>query len=300
MKKFASVVLFILVLSGIVVKADERPRVAIIEFPVDDTGLWSGFKPHKREISASLVDLFTTAMVDKGSFRVFERERLAAIMKEQNLGLSGNITPDTAVQVGRLLGVQYLLTGRVTRFAYKGKSYDAFFKVGFKYKSQELQGRLDIRLIRTDTGEIVYVDKGENGKKFKNLRVASIGGGTDYDQTMVGEIFEPIIEDMAKKMATKVADLKITPAAMTKEEGKIIKVDGSKVFINLGSRNGVNTGDSFTVYRMGEALIDPDTGEELGASETRIGSLKVTSVDEKYAICSVESGSGFKSGDVVK
>ena len=87
---------------------------------------------------------------------------------------------------------------------------------------------------------------------------------------------------------------------MTKDEGKIIKIDGSKVFINLGSRNGVNTGDSFTVYRMGEALIDPDTGEELGASETRIGSLKVTSVDEKYSICSVESGSGFKSGDVVK
>jgi len=96
MRKLATVFLFVLMLSGVAVQADERPRIAIIEFPVDDAGLWSGFKPHKREISAALIDLFTTAIVEKGSFRLFERERLAAIMKEQNLGLSGNITPETA------------------------------------------------------------------------------------------------------------------------------------------------------------------------------------------------------------
>ncbi len=302
MKKIAFV-LFVLLIAGSMsfVKAqDKRPRVAIIDFPVDGAGLWSGFRPHKREISAALVDLFTTALVEKGDFRVFERSRLQDIMKEQNLGLSGNISPDTAVQIGKLLGVQYLLTGRITRFAYKGKSFDAFFKVGFKFKNKKLQGRLDIRMIRTDTGEIVYVDKASNEKKFMNLRVATIGGGTDYDETMVGEIFEPIVDQMAQKMSSKVADLKITPAAMTKSEGKIIKVSGSKVFINLGSRNGVNAGDSYTVYRKGEALIDPDTGEELGASETKLGTVKVVSVQEKYSICSIVSGSGLKTGDIVK
>ncbi len=301
MKKIAFALFFVIALSGLTVQAaDERPRVAIIEFPVDGAGLWSGFQPYKREISSALVDLFTTAMVSKGSFRVFERERLEAVMKEQNLGLSGNITPETAVQVGKLLGVQYLLTGRVTQFAYKGKSYDAFFKVGFKYKSQKLEGRLDIRLIRTDTGEIVYVDKGEGEKKFKNLRIASIGGGTDFDQTMVNDIFEPIVDQMATKMATKVADLKITPVAMTKEEGSIIKVSGSKVFINLGERNGVNVGDSYDVYRQGDVLIDPETGEELGATEKKIGTIEVASVEEKFSIANVVSGSGFQSGDIVR
>ncbi len=302
MKKIAFV-LFVLFVTGsmsFVQAGDNRPRVAIIDFPVDGSGLWSGFRPHKREISAALVDLFTTALVEKGNFRVFERSRLQDIMKEQNLGLSGNISPNTAVQIGKLLGVQYLLTGRITRFAYKGKSFDAFFKVGFKFKNKKLQGRLDIRLIRTDTGEIVYVDKGSNEKKFMNLRIATIGGGTDYDETMVNEIFEPIVEQMAQKMSSKVADLKITPVAMTKHEGKIIKVSGSKIFINLGTRNGVNAGDSYTVYRKGEALIDPDTGEELGASETKIGSLKVTSVQEKYSICTIVGGKGFKTGDIVK
>jgi len=301
MKRLVLVAMAVLLTTGLWVKAaDDRPRIAIIDFPVDAQGLWTGFRPYKREISAALVDLFTTALVEKGSFRVFERQRLADIMKEQNLSMSGNIIPESAVQIGKLLGVQYLLTGRVTRFAYKDKNFDAFYKVAFKFKNKKLQGRLDIRLIRTDTGEIVYVDKGSGEKKFMNLRIATIGGGTDFDQTMVNDIFEPIVDQMAAKMSTKVADLKITPAAMMKSEGKIIKVSGSQVFINLGSRNGVNVGDVYTVYRKGEALIDPDTGEELGASETKLGALKVTKVEDKYSIATVSSGSGFKVGDVVR
>lgn len=297
MKKIALMVLIFFCSSALF--ADNKPRVAIIEFPVNDANLWSGFKPHKREISSALVDLFTTALVEKGSLRVFERERLASIMKEQNLGLSGNITPDTAVKIGKLIGVQYLLTGRVTEFAMKGKSFGGAFNVAFKYKSQELKGRLDIRLIRTDTGEIVYVDKGSGEKKFKSLKVASFGGGTDFDETMVNDIFEPIIEGMAQKMSSKVSSLKIAPAALSKNEGTIIKVSDGEVFISLGTRNGVNNGDTFTVFRKGDALIDPDTGEELGADEETIGTVTITKASEKFSVCKVNSGN-VKKGDIVK
>lgn len=297
MKKI--ITLLLIVFCSLSLFADDRPRIAIIEFPVNDASLWSGFKPHKREISAALVDLFTTALVDKGNFRVFERARLAAIMKEQNLGLSGNITPDTAVKIGKLIGVQYLLTGRVTEFAMKGKSFGGAFNVAFKFKSKELIGRLDIRLIRTDTGEIVYVDKDKGQKKFKSLKIASFGGGTDFDQSMVNDIFEPIVDSMAQKMANKVSSLKIAPAALSKHEGSIIKVSGSSAYISLGTRNGVNNGDTFTVYRKGEALIDPDTGEELGADEERIGTLTVTKASSKFSVCKINSGK-VKKGDKVK
>lgn len=277
---------------------DTRPRVAIVDFDIDDAGLWSGFKPHKREISSALVSLFTTALVERGSVRVFERKRLEAIMKEQNLSMSGNVDPSTAVKIGKLIGVQYILTGKITRFAYKGKSFDAFFKVGFKFKNKKLEGRLDIRLIRTDTGEVVYVDKGMGSKKFMNLRIATIGGGTDYDETMVNEIFEPIVEQMADKLSKKVKELKIDSPEMSAKQGKVIAVKGNEVFINLGERNGVQLGDVFAVKKKGESLIDPDTGEELGAEMTKVGSIKVIEVKEKYSKCKIVSGSA-KKGNIV-
>ncbi len=297
-KRLMSVFLIFLLLGNVVYAKDTRPRIAIVDFDVDEAGLWVGFRPHKREISAALVELFTTALVERGAVRVFERKRLEAIMKEQNLSVSGNVDPATAVKIGKLVGVQYILTGKITRFAYKGKSFDAFFKIGFKFKNKKLEGRLDIRLIRTDTGEVVYVDKGMGEKKFMNLRIATIGGGTDYDETMVNDIFEPIVEQMADKLSKKVKELKIESPEMTVKEGKVIAVKGSTVFVNLGARNGVQVGDVFTVKKKGEVLIDPDTGEELGAEMTTVGTVKVVEVKEKYSKCKIISGSP-KKGNIV-
>ncbi len=298
LRRLIIVFMALMLLPGMLHARDTRPRIAIVDFDVDDAGLWIGFKPHKREISAALVELFTTALVERGAVRVFERKRLEAIMKEQNLSMSGNVDPATAVKIGKLMGVQYILTGKITRFAYKGKSFDAFFKVGFKFKNKKLEGRLDIRLIRTDTGEVVYVDKGMGSKKFMNLRIATIGGGTDYDETMVNDIFEPIVEQMADKLSKKVQELKIdTPETMVKE-GKVIAVKGGYVFINMGSLKGVQAGDIFTVKKKGEVLIDPDTGEELGAEMTVIGTIKVVEVKEKYSKCKLTSGTAHR-GDIV-
>lgn len=289
----------VLLLFGTMVYArDNRPRIAIVDFDVDDAGLWVGFRPHKREISQALVELFTTALVERGAVRVFERKRLEAILKEQNLSMSGNVDPSTAVKIGKLIGVQYILTGKITRFAYKGKSFDAFFKIGFKFKNKKLEGRLDIRLIRTDTGEVVYVDKGMGEKKFMNLRIATIGGGTDYDETMVNDIFEPIVEQMADKLSKKVQELKIESPEMSVKQGKVIAVKGNIVYVNLGERNGVQTGDVFTVKKKGEVLIDPDTGEELGAEMQKIGTIKVIEVKEKYCKCKLISGTA-KKGNIV-
>ncbi len=298
LRRLLSVFLIFLLFGGMLQARDTRPRIAIVDFDVNDSGLWVGFRPHKREISAALVELFTTALVERGSVRVFERKRLEAIMKEQNLSMSGNVDPATAVKIGKLIGVQYILTGKITRFAYKGKSFDAFFKVGFKFKNKKLEGRLDIRLIRTDTGEVVYVDKGMGEKKFMNLRIATIGGGTDYDETMVNDIFEPIVEQMADKLSKRVQELKIEAPEMKVKEGKVIAVKGSTVFINMGSLKGVNEGDVFTIKKKGEVLIDPDTGEELGAEMTVVGTLKVIEVKEKYSKCKITSGTAHK-GDIV-
>ena len=67
-------------------------------------------------------------------------------------------------------------------------------------------------------------------------------------------------------------------------EGKIIKVDENKAFINLGSSSGIKMGDKFNVINVGEALIDPDTGAKLGASEKQIGSGSVVEVQDKFAV----------------
>jgi TolB-like protein len=67
--------------------------------------------------------------------RVIERERLNAVLKELDLQASPTVDPATSQRIGRVLGVEFLLLG-------------SYF---------ELMGqlRVDARLVRVETGEIV-------------------------------------------------------------------------------------------------------------------------------------------------
>ena len=67
-------------------------------------------------------------------------------------------------------------------------------------------------------------------------------------------------------------------------EGKIIKVEGNRAWINMGSMSGVKNGDQYSVVELGEALVDPDTGQVLGQGETTTGSGKIVEVQERFSI----------------
>src|ERR1700759_4386289 len=88
-----------------------KPRLAVIEFKNKADNQWWFHGG-----AAAAQDVFVTELVKSGKFRVVEREQLEALMQEKNLSLSGDIDPKTAVRVGKLLGVNYLLTGAVTEY----------------------------------------------------------------------------------------------------------------------------------------------------------------------------------------
>ena len=56
-----------------------------------------------------------------------------------------------------------------------------------------------------------------------------------------------------------------------------------EVFINAGSASGITEGDTFSILREGEALIDPDTGMELGRDATKIAEISVSKVEVKFS-----------------
>ena len=49
---------------------------------------------------------------------IISRDQLNQIMQEQHLGLSGAVDEQTAIEIGRILGVHELLTGKITQITY--------------------------------------------------------------------------------------------------------------------------------------------------------------------------------------
>jgi len=86
-------------------------------------------------------------------------------------------------------------------------------------------------------------------------------------------------------------------ALFPKVEGDVLKVDGSQVTLSVGKRDAVVAGVELVVYREGEELKHPKTGEVLGRTEKTIGRVTITEVSEGYSTARVSQGNGFQAGD---
>lgn len=88
---------------------------------------------------------------------------------------------------------------------------------------------------------------------------------------------------------------------MANPVGKVAKVnDDGGLVVNLGSTSGVSVGDRFLVYRLGEEILDPDTGESLGALEMVVGPAKAVHVQEKMSTLVSDQWRRTESRRVVK
>ena len=253
-------------------------RVAVVAFENNST--WSYWGDNLGNAAA---DVFVTALMETGKFSMIERNKVDIVLAEQDFGETGRITPQTAAQIGKMLGVDLLLTGSISQFSINRTGGGIRgVSVGVTTGKVVLQSRL----VNTTTGEIVVAAEEENKKTLVGARYRSINFRQSFDKGMANEIMHPAVEKMVVKIVNQTAGM-----SSSAHSGRVIKAQGGQVWVNLGAGSGVKVGDEFEVIRMGEELIDPDTGLSLGAVEEKIGTIVITQVTEKYAIASVQSGS---------
>jgi curli biogenesis system outer membrane secretion channel CsgG len=187
--------------------AAEKPRVAVLEFQNKaDNQYWY------RGGAQAAQDVFVTERVKSGRFRVIEREQLAALLREKNLSLSGDIDPTTAVRAGKLLGVDYVLTGAVTEYGDTSTRVDTpggraggRWVPGTNVGKNTFVAAMNARLIDTETGEIVWADEGRGEDSNVRVRVGGYGGGVDRDNAQFDKVMKPIIQQLVASL--KAADL---------------------------------------------------------------------------------------------
>ena len=277
-----------------------KKRVAVFEFDDKTDHRWRWWTG--QSVGRGMADMLTTELVKSGKYRVMERQSIEAVMKEQQMGLSGAITSESAAKVGKLLGVELAILGAVTEFGYKkGQTGGKIKKLGFGLGVQSASATvgIDIRFTDTSTGEILAAENVRKEKSKKGLSVdtkqVSFKNRNAFDESLVGKAAREAVQEIMKKIDTQMANLPW--------QAKIIKVVGTNVYINSGAEAGVNVGDVFVIYSKGEELIDPDTGLSLGAEEEKIGEIGVTSNNignGKASKCIIRSGSGFKKGYLVR
>jgi len=184
--------LLICLLCSSLAMGQSKLRVAVIDFENNSTWNWWG-----DNLGRAAADVFVTALMESGQFSIIERDKVQALMAEQNFGASGRVTPQTAAKIGQLLGVDLMLTGSVSQFSISRTGGGIRgVSVGVTTGKVVLQARL----VNTTTGEIVVAAEEENTKRLVGARVRSINFEQEFDYGMANEIMHPAVEKMVVKI----------------------------------------------------------------------------------------------------
>ncbi len=162
----------------VVISQNQRLRVAILDFDFASTGLTgSAFSfANGGGPGQGISELLTNRMVQNGSFSVIERSRIAEVLREQNLGASGRVDASTAAQIGRILGVDAVIVGSVTRFNLEERrSGGSILGFGSSRRRQTADVQVTARMINTTTSEIIAVAEGAGQAEQRGSSV-SVGG----------------------------------------------------------------------------------------------------------------------------
>lgn len=198
----------------------QRPTVAVLSFEYGTIQRWwSG----TQDIGEGISDLLVDELVNDGSFRIIERKRLDAVLAEQNFSQSERADPSakTLAQVGKVLGVKYLVVGSITKFGteqsskrFGGGGFGSRYGVGDVGTSKgKANVAITARLIDTTTAEILASAKGEGTSKRSGLLLSGGGGGgggaglgriefgaSDFKDTILGEATEVAVKQTAAKL----------------------------------------------------------------------------------------------------
>lgn len=238
-------------------------------------------------IAQAMDSQLSSAIADTRKFTVLARSDWSSILREQDFGQSGNVDPATAAKIGKMLGATYVLETTIDDFQ-DYVEIATFPTLGKTAEKRVLRYGAVAKLYDATTGALVE----SANLVLTNDDVAEL---PSYS-TRTGNLNDALIGDMARIMAKKIA-ARISDVAFP---AKIISVIGNQIIINRGDGTGIAVGDTYRIMAMGEAMIDPDTGENLGSAEADVGLAVITEVTPKFSKGILRENYGVERGQTAR
>ena len=163
--------------------AREAPTltVAVVEFTNNSGSVpwWGG------GVGTQLADVLSNELSATGDFKVIERQKIDAVLAEQDLASSYRMRPGSSPHTGNITGAQYLVTGSVAAYSEDTSKTDG----GLSFAGFHVGGRqakayvaIDLRVIDAETSEVVFSRTVEGRSTDKGIRLGGyLGHGVGGD-----------------------------------------------------------------------------------------------------------------------
>lgn len=299
-----------------------KKRVAVLDFDYgavrsSTSAIFGG----DQDVGKGIADLLVEQLVNGGVYSVIERKALGKIITEQNFSNSDRANPDSAAKIGRLLGVDAIIMGSITKFGRDDKSQNVggaalggvtgrFGIGGVKRSQAKAVVSISARIVDINTGEILAAATGDGESTRSGTSLLGSGGsgngagGGNYDMTssnfgdtILGEAVKQAVGSAATQLQSAAGKL---PTQVVKISGLVADVSANTLILNVGSKAGVKVGDTYGVYRKSREIRDPETQKIIRTVEDKLGVVVISEVEDASSTGTFTGSSVPKVGDQVK
>lgn len=200
-------------------------------------------------------DMLSTRLVASQKFLVFERPDLDKVAAEQSI-----------TQAPGLVGVDALIIGSVTEFGRSTTGKSGFLSAS---KVQTARAKVEIRLVDVRSGYVFFTASGTGEATTESREIAGYGSRADYDASLNDRAIGAAISDVQSALVSKLDERPWRTA--------ILEVDGRRLFISGGTRQGLRVGDSLAVLQQGQKVKSEQTGFDITLPGKQVGQIRVVS-----------------------
>ncbi|GFO61020.1 hypothetical protein GMST_33450 [Geomonas silvestris] len=202
------------------------------------------------------------------------------------------------VEHGRIAAINvpadYLIIGSVSEFGRKDTSEVGVFS---RSKKQTAYAKVNIRLVDTKTGQVVFGTEGSGEAASEVGSTLGVGSRAGYDATLDDKAISAAITKMIGNVIDKLLDKPWRSYVLSFTNGQYI--------IAGGKAQGIKVNDEFAVYKKGQVIANPQTGLPIELPGVSLGKIKVvttlgSTVDDEVSLCVPASGAQLPDRDFDK
>lgn len=240
---------------------------------------------------SGIQEMLAAALFNTKRFDVVEQRRIDDVLRQQMRIDTTNPGLDSIVQVGKVLGAQYL--GYATVNEWSATNHDS------KTPRNPGPGKISVSEVAI-TFFLTEISSGRN--VFITTESARISNGRfTRPGTSAPESEEPVPVNYAVRACANKAALKIAAfLSNSKWNGTVVDIKGANVYINAGRQNGIAELARLAVLAI-KGIVRNERGLDLGEDTLGIGILQVVVVKDAFSIARIMDGcKGLKVGDRVE
>ncbi len=247
----------------------------------------SGFKG-QWDLSDGLSRLLSERLAEVAGYQLANHDTVAQLVRKK-IQWSGRCEESVDLTAAfDSLKVGFLICGTIEEFGISRfgiatpsvggyESYRAVIQVSFSLWERMatdplLEAEAEGRVTEKGLGLTFLGRPSEQMEEYEMLERLEFGS-PQYTATIAGQATEALLTDMAEKIQVALPPQRDIESGIG--SAVIVSMDGAEVYINRGFEDGLKVGDQFDVYTRGPELLDPETGEHLGYSDRKVGTIRV-------------------------